>query len=433
MEVRLRAFELIDERDARKSRPISTEVSEAVIKLFVEGGAVDEEDADAAYLIFDEMRREKRRLGCPCKDGRRPRLYAARPDNIKRMPNYRIEHSKGCVFEDRPTSYGVMVNTSYATYNGDTLGIHDDFATDAVQSGKGGARGNNRRPPKISRILYSLIEKAGLNVALSESWNSPEKALTNAAQEIIIARDNRSTVKLSEVLVVSSQYGGDFVRQFIQLRRRVAGWSDWPSGSRPQFYLCGIATGFNYNRANERYDITIKDRRPRFVDSKPYVFAGDATIAKAPFAYILSYSKSSPRSNILHGLKCFLHPIYSEEIWCPVDSNRERETLSQLLQWQGTHPLGSKMKIEKPLSGVVIDGKMCLPDFLVHIPSLQRSVVVETMGLLTTDYENRKIATHGLMEARWGPVVQHRLAGQRPSVANSDLVTDLDQIVAQWL
>jgi hypothetical protein len=429
----VRAFDLIDERDTRKSRPLSGPTSEAIRKLFVEGGIVDEADADEAYSVFDEMRREKRRLGCPCKEGLRPRLYAARPDSIKKMPNFRVQHADGCMFVDRKSVNAVSVVTSYAPYNGDAIGVHDSFASASHEPGSGGVSGGGRRTPKISRILYSLIEKSGLNVVSDEACRSPEAALLDAAKGIVVAQSGSNVVMLSDVLVASSTYDGKFVRDFIQMRRRVASWDDWPSGSRPQFYLCGIATGFSYRKANDRYDITIKDRRPRFVDSKPYIFAGDDSPARDPFIYILSYSTSSPRNKVLHGLKSFLHPIHSPQRWCPVDSDRERETLAQLLKWRRTHPLGELMSIEKPLSGMIIDGKMCLPDFLIHLRSVESSIVVETMGSVTTEYQNRKRGTHALMERQWGPVVKHELAGQRMSVANEKLIEELDIQVSRLL
>lgn len=425
MEDNDRRFQLRDPRDAKHNRWLDETTSAAILKVYLLGGTVTEKEADAATEIVDRMIDDSLRLACPCKKGVKPYkralVTAARPGILKRLPNADIGHVN-CSF-NREHGFKLSLKTTIDNTrpSSSALGIHGPFArlrdwqptVDQLPTVSGGTTG----APRISTLLFKLMESSGMTRFDGARSSSLPEYLSNGARGCLIAEDKDKSVFLDEVLLCPEKYGREFINEFNSLRTRVRSDGAWPKNSRPHFYICGIATSFDFDRKLNRYNLrVIGSKRPRYVRTKPYVFAGeDGESVRQPYIFIMSYAQVSRKNPKVEGLRCYLHPI-SEKTFLPVDSQNERETLLAICEWKDQYVRdGLSIVIEKPVFSELIDGTQCRPDFVIHITNAEASVefAVETMGSLITSYVDRKKNVHEAMEKRWNNVVPHNMTSRR--------------------
>lgn len=416
-----RRFELRDPRDARHNRWLDETTSDAILKVYLLGGTVTESEADAATEIVDRMIEYSLRLACPCKRGAKPHkralVTAARPGILKRLPKAEIRHVN-CAF-NREHAVRVSLKTKVEVTRPDSsaLGVHGPFVQlrDWQPNAREAALFPDRASgvPRISTLLFRLLESSGLTRFDGTRSSSLSEHLMDGARKCLVADDQEKSIFLDEILLCPEKYDRDFINEFNSLRARVRRDGDWPKNSRPHFYLCGIATGFDLDRKLNRYNLRIVgSKRPRYVRTKPYVFAGeDGTSVRQPYIFIMSYAQVSRKNPKVEGLKCYLHPI-SQDTYLPVDSQNERETLSAICEWRDHYIRdGLNIVIKKPVFSEVIDEVHCRPDFVIHLTTGTASVefAVETMGISTMSYVDRKIDVHAAMKKRWNEVVPHHM------------------------
>lgn len=425
MDDNYRRFELRDPRDARHNQWLDESTSAAILKVYLQGGTVTESEADAATEIVDRMIDDNLRLACPCRRGVKPHnralVTAARPGVLKRLPNAEIRHLN-CAF-NREHAFRVALKTKVEVTrpSSSVLGVHGPFAQlrDWQPNGNGAASLSDGASgmPRISTLLFKLLESSGLTRFDGARSSSLSEYLLDGARRCLVAQDQEKRIFLDEILLCPENYGRDFINEFNALRARVRSDGDWPKNSRSHFFICGIATGFDFDRKLNRYNLrVVGSKRPRYVRTKPYVFAGeDGASVRKPYIFIMSYAQVSRRNPKVEGLKCYLHPI-SQDTYLPVDSQNERETLSAICEWRDHYVWdGSNIVVEKPVFSEVVDGIHCRPDFVIHLTTGTTSVefAVETMGSLATSYVDRKVDVHAAMKKRWNEVVPHHMTPLR--------------------
>lgn len=236
-------------------------------------------------------------------------------------------------------------------------------------------RDGARPAPRISQLLFRLIDAAKLNV-IHRATTSPHLAIEAGARKLTLAEHGGRKILVSDRLVAVNTYDHDFVDRFNEMREAVESGADWPGGNcRPQAFLCGIALAATFNAKQKRYDLKVPGTaQPRFTDEKPFIFAQDGTSeARSPYIYLLSRARPSPDAGRAIGMRCYMHPVFDEDIWFPVDSDAERWTLQTKIEWRQQLPPDVKVAIGKPVFDVTHQGIRARADFRSSVADATKS------------------------------------------------------------
>lgn len=273
--------------------------------------------------------------------------------------------------------------------------------TDPLQAaGEDGDREpGKRRMPALPRLLYWLLETAGLTrVRANESapgiggWMD---AMSAAAKSIEVAPGYPL-----DGLLFPWRTGWD--RRQVHARVREAAWN-FPEGHVPQGFMCFPVrqVGERSLPATSKYgelEAISRIKRPTIggrAVSGPYLFFGVVALTTRRRGY--------------ECVRGWAQPIVSVHRPVPVDSDFERQafdTLTTTLWILDKEFPDTEFTMEKPVFEVDTEQGPCLPDFLIHARrnGEVRTWVVEVMGFERPDYLAGKEVTHERME-ELGPVI----------------------------
>ncbi|WFU04594.1 hypothetical protein QA648_27865 (plasmid) [Rhizobium sp. CB3171] len=411
-------------RDSRKIvEELSATVTSNIKKYYTSLEPMEEYEIGEAEDVFERMKTDEYFLRCDCHVlGRKyPYLSAARPSTMKRLQptDKNLAHHRDCVFANREAervgAREVLPVTRRPTE--DTLAVFGPYVVRREasyrESNQDGG-GNSLNLPKISSVLFRLLEAAELNIAPFHEDETPHPVRAwKAAQTLPLS----TQLKLKRRLVTIDNSEDGYVRGInhsSSLKAFIAEPANWSDGTRPQGFLCGVADG--YRRRNDIFELVIRGwKEGPFINTRPHVFGGMArSTLRSPYITILGYAFPNISAPKVLGLRSFMQPCYKHDDWMPVDSDLERQTLEILKRLQKDHPI-FRISICKPLFDVEVvleDSAIgrCKPDFVVTFARRgeERTVAIETMGMTTDDYEDRKARTHPLMLKRYGGLIQHR-------------------------
>ncbi|MGM4998294.1 hypothetical protein AB8A05_06120 [Tardiphaga sp. 538_B7_N1_4] len=434
-------FRFVD-RGGQLRGDLDDDLGDVLVRYFAARSRMDENDAELALEVFDDMKSLEYWLICRCRRdaSRRPLLGAVDPATLRRLPTPRDAHSESCPFQQRRGHGETVVDPSRVHERNGGLTIFPAFVQPRGNEAIRGGSSNRRRTlPRISNVLFQSLDAAEVNVLRHDEYpgdRDDSKRVYGAARTLPLVVGN-VPLALSEALVTLSER--DNLGKVIMLRRRLEAAEGWPAGSRAQGYACCVVESVDFNRDRERYELIRRSSNyPLFVEARPHVFAeGIRTNRRAPFIAIVGYSKPQRHAAEVLGLRCFMQPCYDRNCWFPVDSRFERFTLETLLDWRRkTLPRNIRVDFRKPLfdsSVQVLNGQYGThrPDFVATVMILGKppfDVAIETMGIDEADYSDRKERTHPLMLQDHGLLVQHDLTSGR--IASTDrFLSDLNGAV----
>lgn len=420
---------------------LSDELSEVVKRYFAEHASMSLDDAERALQIWEEMKELDLRLECDCQLNypQAPMLLAAMPRTIRRMPEPANEaHDKKCRFILRNRERDPITFPPRTTTDEGDLAIHVPFPDPEHTSrigGRGG--GGGQQLPRIASVLFTLLEKSFVNWMFHDQQHNANVCaakVANQARDMMMCSDDRNTVHLGKMLVTATSNFAQGVKQITSLREAITQYDpdEWPYGSRPHGYMISIFDNYKRNTEKEWYELSIPGwRENQYIDVRPHVFAEGRNVRRSPYIGIVSYALPNRTSNKTHGMRCYLQPCFSQDSWFPVDSGYERYTMETMLNWRKELPNGWSIDIKKPLFDEMVENaegeeKPCRPDFILRVKyngNYRRHVAVETMGILSDEYEERKCRTHPLMLTRWGLLVQHNMTDR--TEGGRERMTDL--------
>lgn len=275
----------------------------------------------------------------------------------------------------------------------------------------GGTGSKGRRLPRLGRILYTLLEDAGITTAAPEVlarnirwWELlPEYASLQALS---------SELSLSQVL---------YFEPWINIEKKMTGIDalHWPALKARSALLLFVAHEIREGAAIMKTSLGERVVRP---EKGIRIGGRDQALSQPPYWVLAVVDRDHDGKARFR--EAFAQHAYSAAQPIPLDSRYERITLKLLfraMEW--VRKRGVAVTLEKPLFDRPVrqkDGSRlwCRPDFELTFrtqvvatgssPRLHR-IVIETMGADEPEYLDRKVRTHVIMKRR-GILVEHRVS-----------------------
>jgi len=287
--------------------------------------------------------------------------------------------------------------------------------------------------PKLARVLFRLLKKAQLNcldptTPLRSGKEGSEKQKSDlklAAQTFPLVRGRWASYWLATSL-----------KEYYVLKRRLEQKpDDW---QRPHGLFI---EAFNRIEDNVLYP-TKEGQEPIPVTGQLAIFGESGTMCRPPYMVIGVLGYPTREAHKVELINAYAHPCVAWDRLIPVDSQLERETFGLLVScrdWLLTNH-NIKMTIEKPLFDIKSEKTsdlqaLCKPDFILRCQNggktLQKLVVIETMGYDVADYRERKTRMRPLFEHIYNnhhpvPIIEHdRFKPMSPKEADSAFKHDV--------
>ncbi|WP_407471744.1 hypothetical protein ABFU14_05150 [Xanthomonas campestris pv. raphani] len=379
-----------------------------------------------AHTILDELIKTDCWLLCSCKSndpGHSPVLFVSRKNSALRPLTLVRNHARGlhdeaCGFHRLPganlghslaervavAALGVLKSTDGPTVSGTTH-----------KSSTGTSKSTST--PKLARVLFTLLERAGLNrvVASPRSISGDASKLMRAASGLCMDKE--------QAIPATDFIGHNFYR-LNQIAKKVEKASNWPKSLSPHGFVIGLcerqrdASGamylvdpFSRDSPPQNWNVNGRVRLPGPGTIGPYVAIGlVAKVAGKQTAEIV---------------QAYVHPAYDFGSLLLVDSDLERQTLALIAERQ------AEMKQRKNPYSIIkpyVDltepkSKISYrPDFVIN--SRGREMAVETMGYVDEEYLARKSRMHKVMRKCYVNVIEHR-----PGINDDDVREQIERFV----
>jgi len=395
-------MQVVTKDNTRVIRTLTEQEQKALVLVFAAGRpeVLTDERKKIAHDLVAFTKTHGAWLRCDCKPSSEPAYLFPRQTElgtltlVRPRPPRQIGHAEHCPFFlcDAPPSSEIDVKPSDLSVT-DLCLLRPDIEGSAAPSNPkkqaDAPREQTDRPPRLTRILYMLLEKAGLNSADKHFPFDPLRAIYKQAQQIPMWRS--ADVMLADVLATVSSKS-----HYFALFNRLKNEQKLSAQNRRvQGYIVSMAESFTENSVVLSCGLTVA------VEGK---ISAPARVPKGPFWVILLVAEKRYGSRFFEAVRASILPLYKETYPFIVDSDPERETLGALLSWQYYWKgKGLDFTVTKPLDL----SKTVRPDFLVIDDESGRQVVIETMGSKDSDYIEQKTRMHAKMSIEYGPVIQH--------------------------
>jgi hypothetical protein len=284
----------------------------------------------------------------------------------------------------------------------DSLGLVRAFASSGPLERTLSGASNQHRRGRLARLLFSLLDDAGLTQAKPGESRSIAQQFA-ASRDVAGDRELDAGIALSRFLCTYPPALAEFTERVAKVP------AERFRHSRPHGVLVGIAVDAGKGRIVPEH-------------GEPFEVAGEISIfaeqdghdagrrmtpgERAPYVMACIVGRRHPDAPV-QVLRAYLHPCMARSWLLPVDSNHERATLRQLLSIGHKLRVGRQilLTIDKPVfdlsppdpsgqQGEAADPhEPVLPDFIVRAEG-GRTVVVETMGYDLPAYRARKAEMH---------------------------------------
>lgn len=398
----------------RLSRPLS-EAEEAAIKKVCgrrEVGSLAEKKL--ALDVLTEMRRTDTWLACGCVAGDHPPMNSAnlRTDTSSiYLQTFSTPHDESCpMFRNLKDDDDPMRSETRKTAGSQPISYRnflpreENGARLRVGPGSldnGGDRLRRKRRPRLSRLLLTLIEDAGLNIIDTLAPFPTAPARESIDKLTAVTKDNEFTRgrPLSDIVRFWPLIKQDEQQRL--MRRLEAPNLPWPAGCARHFYQIFMSDEVSRERVTFRF----KSEEAIFAPEKGLRINGESQDGLRPPYWVILEFRRSADGNVVCS-DGYAHALHTRRCPVPVDSGLERQTLDSLatcatwLAKKKDAPVRC-LSLKKPLFdyAVTVDGEECwvLPDFLVEVTTAadeKKAFVIETMGYQNEDYVERKSRQH---------------------------------------
>jgi hypothetical protein len=406
------------DRHRRPIEPVPTPVSRALAEIFAaEHGRIrTDDDLGVAYL--DRLRARREWLTCGCReDGEHPMLFPCRRSvsgTVFLRREVGVEHDPAC-----PWHRLVEDATERRKLDGELQPVQAHLGTpflllrpalgnvtdaDAVRRGRSGGE----RIPTLARVLFGLLQRAGLDrvaadqVHTRRGW-APGAANPKSQYARLRWLDNKPVAEGSTLCYrhLLCTWLPSLSEHLDRLRRL---GSRFPRKIRPQGLFWGVVDEVDSDGRTTRVRASYgpPDARHTVETRLPVATAVPGRCRTGPFWLVAALGQPGDNpAEDFEVLDTYAHPAYSRSLLLPVDSDAERNTaallLDQLAYWRRS--FGTPVTLHKPFGTFDLDdGDIAPPpDFLLELPG-SAIVAVETMGAVHDPiYVSRKPQTQALM------------------------------------
>lgn len=414
-------------------RELGADEAEAVRRFCGAGMKTEAHDAAVIKSILNEMhdgRGVQHWLECDCRGtefsgSHQPRLTArprGRRLHVMRLNRY---GPHDCALQSFRTDPDVEDEDDEAPEPGkhrplrpvtDTLDyLDDEHETRGNGRRQGGRRGgggvaSGRQLPKLGRILYTLLNDAGINAFTSGTTGRRADGQPWWVRVDAFAKteEMNDSLSLGDVLFTRPWTGlASKMKEIDALR--------WPAGKKRSAFMLFVADAIESGTAIKHTTL----RPTRITPERPLRSGGrDQRHTHPPYWVLAIVDRGRDRTARVR--EAFAQHAYSTDLPLPLDSNFERRTVAQLLKvidW--VRRKGVTVTLTKPLfdTEVTLDsGEMayCRADFELEFHEVAQGpatagplrIVIETMGSDTGDYLRQKSGTHAIMRRR-GVLCEH--------------------------
>jgi hypothetical protein len=401
--------------------PVETQLIKKLFGLANTTCSVD--DRQLVHSLLMGIHARKRWIACDCLgETKTPALLhtykIGQNFGVRRMPNEkRMLHSNECPFKfDRKEleddidaklrsekSLGQLPNLLlYTSYS-----EHVEHNLKSTIKDAPSVAGERRS--KLASVLFHLLTRAGLDSVAHSEFVSGLEATKQSRKKLREAVSNEFLDGSKKKLPLRN-YWIDFPQDLEGLKLRLLQdhSSGWPKNKRKTGYLLLIAED-----VSGKYIIVEKGGLSLYVEVELTCFARPNSTQRPPYIVLCAITTLPDDPENFKVTHAYAHPVYSRNLWIPVDSEYEREVLWNLIELQGwlTDKRSLQICIQKPLQNIaidMIDGQttVCRPDFILHVPSNKtKQVVIEVMGFESEEYRAKKQITLPRMRAL-GPVYE---------------------------
>ena len=364
----------IVERNSKKEKMWLSENEVKLFKKHFSGLGADKYTENRVVQIAEKIRDYKYWVICDCRkesidseqtiftlrlSGQTQKLHAAK------LPNS-IEHDANCPLYRKPsnaTGHSVkpscLSDVMYFGRNVTSKGI----AAVGNKPTNSASVSTQSKEYKISRLLYYLLEKSGINSftkkmhSLSEVYGALKK---QTEEEILFPKYNYTLSSVFWTLPYQVIYAYQKLQELSK---------QWPVNLMPQGYGLVTAKEIDLNT-----NTIVCMHKEKLIEIKVHgairTLSGFmSNINSGPYLAFLFIKRKSSKSEYYCPTEAFITPIYNRASLLPVDSNFEREILKEML------PLIEQLdlSLEKPLFDIEVsyevDGEsilaFCRPDFIL--------------------------------------------------------------------
>lgn len=352
------------------------------------------DDLGRVESTLKQLRQDESWLVCGCTEGGNgdwPVLYPfLRLGKIGLRRNFeRGQHAVGCCFAFEKVESQPNPEPSGGEAENPVPKAHPSFLEPIETQGLAGGSKGKAKGPQLRRIRVSslaarlmwLMHASGL-----QKWpwaqETPAKVLLGIAKQVDIG----SGLKLSDILFCNADMWRRARMDGAFRKSREAGCGEQALLICPVVAASRAEGWIKFNRFQDSTKVS------GTLEITGLAQGDEADSVRFPMLMCAKVLRD-PKGEIRIAA-AYLHPCLSEEYWMLVDSNYERQAMTQIVsacEWLGSK--GFACTIEKP----VYDwgSTKARPDFVVSSkgPSSEHALVVETMGFNTPEYADRKQRT----------------------------------------
>ena len=403
----------------RKERELEPEEKQAIFNVCGSGRKERYGEKASVEKILDEMRERKLFLQCDCNADSPALNTSVKGAFIRRVPSSGV-HLSGCpLFRLKKSGTETQAEPEAVVLRPVSF---SNFLPEAEKpariSGGTGSEGERKRAPAkripaIGRTLLTLLDAARINelCLYPDATNLSMMNAVNALKKVTEQHCFYKERKLSEIIHFTP-WMSDKAREELMTSLEE---SDWDSRKTVCFYQIVLAQELD----RETVSCKVKGTLYRFSPSQRMTINAEGAGAEGcrpPYWAILEFRRNREGKVVCY--KGFACAAFDMGCPVPVDSNRERETLKNIIKmskWLSnneniTPP--DRLNLIKPVLDMDIEDEgeklTVRPDFMLYVtpPGESEAValVIETMGYDSEEYKERKAEKHQEM-ALLGTVV----------------------------
>lgn len=380
-------------------RELTQNEREAVIATYCNSKAATDEQINVASRISALAKTSGSWILCDCQASAPAYLFPRLTESghvtlVRPRPPRQQAHAISCPFyleDSEPALAEPFTATSKPMINDFCFLKPEKPKSEFVGEPAGGHSKTVKNLPKLTKLMFMLLEGAGLN-CLDEHF--PYHRHPNATYKFAktIPLYPGANITVADYLSTPSQPS----HYYSLVTRLKADQQLVDSGHRKQGFVLSLATAFDERSVTLACGLALK---------VVGTIAAPSRVPTGPYWCLLLIGEQRAGSNFFEALRASVWPAYTEKTPFVVDSQPERETLKNLISWNMYwREKGEHYIISKPLDF----NTHVRPDFVVTDPESGKCVVVETMGSKDKLYLDRKIEMHQLMSSHYGKVIEHR-------------------------
>lgn len=380
-------------------RILTTADREAIIATYCSKEPTDEQ-IERASSISDFAKSSGSWVLCDCQSSAPAYLFPRLTESghvtlVRPRPPRQQAHANSCPFyldDSEPVSSPPTPVPATSKPDSDFCFLKPDKPKSQMPVEPAGGQSKAvKNLPKLTRLMFMLLEGAGINT-LDDKFPYDRHPNETFKFAKTIPLYPGASITIADYLSTVSQPS----HYYALIARLKADNRLAETGNRKQGFVLSLANSFDDKSVTLTCGLELE---------VVGTIAAPTRVPTGPYWCLLLIGEQKDGSNYFEALRASIWPAYTEKTPFVVDSQPERDTLKLLISWKMYwREKGEHYVISKPIDF----SSHIRPDFLVTDPESGKNVVIETMGSKEQSYLDKKVVMHQLMTTRFGKVVEHR-------------------------